>query len=88
MEMLYKFVFAKKSYYDLVMTRQVEPQAQDDRQSEEDAQTTDTTGENRATGSNGRGEDGGRWRARTTAPPTARTQKTALADSPKTRVRV
>ena len=29
------------------MTRQVEPQAQDDRQSEEDAQTTDTTGENR-----------------------------------------
>jgi hypothetical protein len=44
--MLYKFVFAKKSYYDLVMTRQVEPQAQDDRQSEEDAQTTDTTGEN------------------------------------------
>ena len=48
LEMLYKFVFAKKSYYDLVMTRQVEPQAQDDRQSEEDAQTTDTTGENRA----------------------------------------
>ncbi|MFW1931605.1 protein rep, partial [Acinetobacter baumannii] len=47
LEMLYKFVFAKKSYYDLVMTRQVEPQAQDDRQSEEDAQTTDTTGENR-----------------------------------------
>ena len=28
LEMLYKFVFAKKSYYDLVMTRQVEPQAQ------------------------------------------------------------
>ena len=47
LEMLYKFVFGKHSYYDLVMTRQVEPQAQDDRQSEEDAQTTDTTGENR-----------------------------------------
>lgn len=30
LEMLYKFVFAKKSYYDLVMTRQVEPQAQTD----------------------------------------------------------
>lgn len=30
--MLYKFVFAKKSYYDLVITRHVEPQAQlDDR---------------------------------------------------------
>ena len=27
LEMLYKFVFGKHSYYDLVMTRQVEPQA-------------------------------------------------------------
>ena len=25
LEMLYKFVFGKHSYYDLVMTRQVEP---------------------------------------------------------------
>ena len=27
MEMLYKFVFGKKSYYNLVSTRQVEPRA-------------------------------------------------------------
>ena len=45
LEMLYKFAFSKKSYYDLAMTRHVEPQPID-RQSEEDAQTTDTTGEN------------------------------------------
>lgn len=29
LEMLYKFVFGKHSYYDLVMTRQVEPHSQD-----------------------------------------------------------
>ena len=29
LEMLYKFVFGKHSYYDLVMTRQVEPQVND-----------------------------------------------------------
>jgi hypothetical protein len=29
LEMLYKFVFSKKSYYDLVMTRQVEPKARE-----------------------------------------------------------
>ena len=34
LEMLYKFVFGKKSYYDLVMTRQVEPKASE-RQMEE-----------------------------------------------------
>ncbi len=45
LEMLYKFVFGKHSYYDLVMTRQVEPQV-NDRQSEEAEPTTDTTGEN------------------------------------------
>jgi hypothetical protein len=44
LEMLYKFVFGKHSYYDLVMTRQVEPQV-NDRQSEEAEPTTDTTGE-------------------------------------------
>ena len=45
LEMLYKFVSGKQSYYDLASTRHVEPQPID-RQSEEDAQTTDTTGEN------------------------------------------
>ncbi len=39
LEMLYKFVFAKKSYYDLVMTRHVEPQADIERMSEEEATT-------------------------------------------------
>jgi hypothetical protein len=29
LEMLYKFVFGKHSYYDLVMTRQVEPHSKD-----------------------------------------------------------
>ena len=38
--MLYKFVFGKHSYYDLVMTRQVEPQANIERMSEEE-DTTD-----------------------------------------------
>jgi hypothetical protein len=45
LEMLYKFVFGKQSYYDLQMTRHVEPQT-NDRQREKDAQTTDPTGEN------------------------------------------
>ena len=40
LEMLYKFVFGKHSYYDLVMTRQVEPQANIERMSEEE-DTTD-----------------------------------------------
>lgn len=39
LEMLYKFVFGKHSYYDLVMTRQVEPQANDRMRSEEEAPT-------------------------------------------------
>ena len=33
--MLYKFVFAKKSYYDLVITRHVEPQARHDNEADE-----------------------------------------------------
>ena len=48
LEMLYKFVSGKQSYYDLASTRHVEPQATD-RQSEEDERSdrpTDTTGEN------------------------------------------
>ena len=39
LEMLYKFVFGKHSYYDLVMTRQVEPQANDRMRSEEEGPT-------------------------------------------------
>ena len=40
LEMLYKFAFSKKSYYDLVMTRQVEPKETDRMRSEEE-ETTD-----------------------------------------------
>ena len=40
LEMLYKFVFGKHSYYDLVMTRQVEPKETDRMRSEEE-ETTD-----------------------------------------------
>jgi hypothetical protein len=48
LEMLYKFVFGKQSYYDLTMTRHVEPQMIE-RQSEEEESTdrpTDTNGVN------------------------------------------
>ena len=63
--MLYRFVFGKKSYYDLEMTRHVEPQTTD-RQSEEEElrRPTDTTGENES-GDDGRclPERGARVRA-------------------------
>ena len=39
LEMLYKFVFGKHSYYDLVAVKQIEPQAKIDRMSEEEATT-------------------------------------------------
>ena len=39
LEMLYKFVSGKQSYYDLASTRHVEPQAKIDRMSEEEATT-------------------------------------------------
>ena len=39
LEMLYKFVSGKQSYYDLASTRHVEPQANIDRMSEEEATT-------------------------------------------------
>ncbi|MFW1786398.1 protein rep [Acinetobacter ursingii] len=45
LEMFYRFVFDKKSYYNLEITKDVKPQT-NSRQSEEAAPTTDTTGEN------------------------------------------
>ena len=45
LEMFYRFVFDKKSYYNLEITKDVKPQT-NYRQSEEAAPTTDTTGEN------------------------------------------
>lgn len=35
LEMIYKFVYGKKSHYDLLITRMVEPQAKDDAEAEE-----------------------------------------------------
>ena len=43
LELLYHFVFGKKSHYNLVSTRQVEPQADIERMSEEEERPTDTT---------------------------------------------
>ena len=45
LEMFYRFVFDKKSYYNLEITKDVKPKT-NSRQSEEAAPTTDTTGEN------------------------------------------
>ena len=39
LEMLYKFAFSKKSYYDLVTTRHVEPKETDRMRSEEEEST-------------------------------------------------
>ena len=50
LEMLYKFVFGKHSYYDLVMTRQVEPQA-NERMSEDERSDRPTRHE-RSSGAN------------------------------------
>ena len=44
MEMLYKFVYGKKSHYDLAITRMVEPKAKDDNE-EKEAPTSDRGGE-------------------------------------------
>ena len=49
LEMLYKFAFSKKSYYDLVMTRQVEPQA-NERMSEDERSDRPTRHERSSAG--------------------------------------
>lgn len=48
LEMLYKFVFGKQSYYDLTMTRHVEPQCKDRDNDEEEVATTDGGGNGRS----------------------------------------
>ena len=62
--MLYRFVFGKKSYYDLEMTRHVEPQTTD-RQSEEEElrRPTDTTERMRVAMTDGAALSEGRVRA-------------------------
>ncbi|WP_151840875.1 protein rep [Acinetobacter soli] len=48
LEMIYKFVFGKQSYYDLTMTRHVEPQCKDRDNDEEEVATTDGGGTGRS----------------------------------------
>ncbi|MCU4498446.1 protein rep [Acinetobacter ursingii] len=48
LEMIYKFVFGKQSYYDLTMTRHVEPQSKDRDNDEEEVPTTDGGGTGRS----------------------------------------
>ena len=61
LEMVYKFVFGKQSYYDLTMTRHVEPQGQDnDANEEKEAATSDAgggSGCSRVAIENGRGTE-------------------------------
>lgn len=57
LEMLYKFVFGKQSYYDLTITRHVEPQSKDRDNDEEEVATTDggVTGRSSVAIKDGRG---------------------------------
>ena len=48
LEMIYKFVFGKQSYYDLTMTRKVEPQSKDRDNDQEEVATTDGGGTGRS----------------------------------------
>ncbi|MEQ1282070.1 protein rep, partial [Acinetobacter soli] len=48
LEMLYKFTYGKNSYYDLLITRQVEPQCKDRDNDEEEVATTDGGGTGRS----------------------------------------
>ena len=84
LEMLYKFVFGKHSYYDLVMTRQVEPQA-NERMSEDERSDRPTRHERNSAGESV-GVDGVAYSVRT-SPRHAR-QKKHWQISPVTRVRV
>ena len=92
LEMLYKFVSGKQSYYDLASTRHVEPQATD-RQSEEDERSdrpTDTTGENESVAMTDdvRGAGSARARSQITVDLKRGRKKAHWRIPPKTRVRV
>jgi hypothetical protein len=95
LEMLYKFVFGKNSYYDLASTRHVEPQAKIDRMSEEEEPTDrhDMREIERVAIKDGRGAErsGGATQGATTRPRTAPQhgrKKQHWQVSPYTRVRV
>ena len=94
LEMLYKFAFSKKSYYDLASTRHVEPQANIERMSEEEDTTDrhDMREIERVAIKDGRGEEradvrGNEYATARTAPQHGR-KKQHWQLSPVTRVRV
>lgn len=73
LEMLYKFVFGKQSYYDLVAVKQIEPQARNDDNDDDEGTRTDGGGgiDKRGAITDERGTDGTHGRActvRTTVP--------------------
>ena len=77
MEMLYKFVYGKKSHYDLAITRMVEPKA---RERAEEKEATTTTYERDIAGGSitRRCEDVAGARARSHGTSATRTKKTSL----------
>ena len=87
MEMLYKFVYGKKSHYDLAITRMVEPKA---RERAEEKEATTTTYERDIAGGSitRRCEDVAGARARSHGTSATRTKKPHWRIPPSTRVRV
>ena len=73
MEMLYKFVYGKKSHYDLAITRMVEPKARE--RAEEKEATTTTYERDIAGGSITDDEDVAGARARSHGTSATRTKK-------------
>lgn len=61
MEMLYKFVYGKKSYYDLAITRMVEPKAKDDND-DGGASTTEEAEDFKPQAPTSKGRKKQRWR--------------------------
>ena len=86
LEMLYKFVSGKQSYYDLASTRHVEPQANIERMSEDERSDRPTRHERNIASGESVGVDGVAYPVRT-SPRHAR-QKKHWQISPVTRVRV
>ena len=85
LEMLYKFAYSKKSYYDLLITRHVEPHSKDN--DDEGGASTTRRRRTKRFGDNGRSEDvaGARAQSRNDH---SEDVKSPLENPPSTRVRV
>ena len=88
LEMLYKFVFGKHSYYDLVMTRQVEPHSKDNDDEEELRQRGEGGRSDLAITDDVRGAGSARARSQITVDLKRGRKKAHWRIPPKTRVRV